>query len=384
VKAAYRALTLLCDEPKSAEPKRELDKVRQAFAESARIFGVEAFAQTKALKKAEIDTAEAKKRADGADEMRADLAKLREANASLAARVTKAEADLAKTTARATELQRANNDLETSLAGIRSEHKEATTAAETHRQRSEEAERRATALGKQLSGLERERVTQAAMKRVTSDAAELKDFAKRLTEKTELIEKQLRAQQKKTDKANADYEEARAKALSLSGELQAALKNAMALSKELAAAKEQIHAHETKAIKASAEATKHQTALTAARSRIAELEADDAAREAEVSELRAELAEAWSAARRGRRQQPVAVVVSSNGAAKDGEHDRPHGMEDDLRFERMHVEHLEHRLGTWAGLASAALRKITRLGRKPPARRPARRRLAATPATSET
>jgi septal ring factor EnvC (AmiA/AmiB activator) len=165
--------------------------------------------------------------------------------------------------------------------------------------------------------------------------------------------------------------------------LQAALKNAMALSIELAAAKEQIHAHETKAIKAGAEATKHQTALTAARGRIAELEADDAAREAEVSELRAELAEAWSAARRGRRQQPVAVVVSSNGT-KDGEHERPHGMEDDLRFERMHVEHLEHRLGTWAGLASAALRKITRLGRKPPARRHARRRLAATPATSET
>ncbi|MDZ4870487.1 MAG: hypothetical protein SGI91_24435 [Alphaproteobacteria bacterium] len=355
VKTAYRALTQLCDEPKGAEPKRELDRVRHAFSESAKIFGVEAFAQTAALKQAQIETAEAKKRADDADAVRADLAKTRETKNELTARLQTVEKDLAKTAAQATELQRAKHDLETALA-----------AAGNYQQRTEEAERRAAALTKQVADLEKNRVAHETMKRVTTDAAELKTLAKRLTERTELIEGQLKTQLKKSDKTTADLETTRA-------ELKAAMQNAMALSKDLAAAKEQAHTFETKAIKAAADAKRHQEALAPLKNRVAALEADDRTSQAEISELRAELAEAWSMTGSrfaGKQHQPVSVVVSSTADEEGSSAGLPalvpgggHRVEDDLRFERMHVEQLERRLGSWMGLASAALRKVTRLGK---------------------
>jgi len=355
VKTAYRALTQLCDEPKGAEPKRELDRVRHAFSESAKIFGVEAFAQTAALKQAQIETAEAKKRADDADAVRADLARTRETKNELTARLQTVEKDLAKTTAQATELQRSKNELETALA-----------AAGNYQQRTEEAERRAAALTKQVAELEKNRVAHETMKRVTTDAAELKTLAKRLTERTELIEGQLKTQLKKSDKTTADLETTRA-------ELKAAMQNAMALSKDLAAAKEQAHAFETKAIKAAADAKRHQEALAPLKNRVAALEADDRTSQAEISELRAELAEAWSMTGSrfaGKQHQPVSVVVSSTADEEGSSTGLPalvpgggHRVEDDLRFERMHVEQLERRLGSWMGLASAALRKVTRLGK---------------------
>lgn len=375
VKTAYRALTQLCDEPKGAEPKRELDRVRHAFSESAKIFGVEAFAQTAALKHAQIETAEAKKRADDADAVRADLAKTREVKNDLTSRLQAVEKDLAKTTAQATELQRSKNDLETALA-----------AATAFQPRMEEAERRAAALMKQVAEFEKNRIAHENMKRVTTDAAELKTLAKHLSERTELIEGQLKAQLKKSDKTTADLETTRT-------ELKAAMQNAMALSKDLAAAREQAHAFETKAIKAAADAKRHQEALAPLKNRVATLEADDRASQAEISELRAELAEAWSMTGSrfaGKHHQPVAVVVSSTAgeepstaglpalSSAEGRH-----IEDDLRFERMHVEQLERRLGSWMGLASAALRKVTRLGRKPARARPSRKRIAG-PATSAT
>jgi hypothetical protein len=369
VKTAYRALTQLCDEPKGAEPKRELDRVRATFAESARIFGVEAFAQTAALKQAQIDVAEATKRADGADEARADLAKAREANAGLTKRVNVLEADLAKATTRGAELQRSNHDLETALADIR---------AGNYQQRAEEAERTVARLSADLAGFEKHRFARETVKKVTTDAAELKKLAKHLSERTELIEGQLKTQLKKSEKNTTDLEAARA-------ELKAALQNAVALQKELAAAREQAHKEETRAIKAAAEANRHSEAFATLRNRIAELEADDRASQIEISELRAELAEAWSLtrARTGRKDLPAAVVVASTDAANDG--DAPVQISrrtaEDLRFERMHVEQLERRLGTWTGLASAALRKITRLGRKPTRARP-RKRITATPVTS--
>jgi chromosome segregation ATPase len=220
------------------------------------------------------------------------------------------------------------------------------------------------------------------MKKVTTDAAELKTLAKRLSERTELIEGQLKTQLTRSDKLTGDLETTRT-------ELKAALQNAMALSKELAAAKEQAHTAEMKATKAAADAKRHQEAVTTLRNRIAELEADDRAGQAEISELRAELAEAWSANGSrfsNKRHQPVAVVVSSTGESAHQAEAAPHDhaartVEDDLRFERMHVEQLERRLGSWMGLASAALRKITRLGRKPS--RAPRKRIAA-PAVSST
>jgi hypothetical protein len=374
VKTAYRALTQLCDEPKGAEPKRELDRVRHAFSESAKIFGVEAFAQTAALKQAQVETAQFKKQAEDADTLRADLAKTRETKNELSARLQTVEKDLAKTTKQATELQRSKNELETTL-----------TAASAYQSRMEEAERRAAALTKQVTDLEKNRVAHETMKRVTTDAAELKTLAKRLTERTELIEGQLKTQLKKSDKTTADLDTTRA-------ELKAALQNAMALSKDLAAAKEQAHTFETKAIKATADAKRHQEALAPLKNRVAALEADDRASQAEITELRAELADAWSATGSrfsGKHHQPTAVVVHSTTdepaaaglpalAAHEGRH-----IEDDLRFERMHVEQLERRLGSWMGLASAALRKVTRLGRKPTRAKPSRKRIAG-PATSAT
>lgn len=375
VKTAYRALTQLCDEPKGAEPKRELDRVRHAFAESAKIFGVVAFAQTEALKQARIEVAEAKQRADGADALRADLATTRAAKAELTTRVQALEQDFAKATSRATDLQRSKNELETALA-----------AAESYQPRAEEAERRVAALTKQVTDFERNRATHENMKRVSTDAAELRTLAKHLTERTELIEGQLKAQLKKSDKTTADLETTRA-------ELKAAMQNAMALSKELAAAKEQAHTFETKAIKAAADAKRHQEALAPLKNRVAAIEADERASQAEISELRAELAEAWAAtgsrfAAKTRSHQPVAVVVSSNAddqaalPALTGEGD-DHRSVDDLQFERMHVEQLERRLGSWMGLASAALRKVTRLGRKPTRAKSARKRIAG-PAVSGT
>jgi hypothetical protein len=380
VKTAYRALTHLCDEPKGAEAKRELDRVRATFAESARIFGVEAFAQTAALKKAQIDVAEAVKRADGADEARAELTKTREANGTLNKRVDVLEADLEKATTRGAELQRSNHDLETALATVRAEAKDSSAAAENYQRRAEEAERKVAVLAKDLGEFEKHRFARDTVKKVTADAADLKKLAKHLSERTDLIEGQLKAQLKKGDKMTADLEAART-------ELKAALQNAVTLQKELATAKEHAHKEEMRAIKAAAEATRHQEMVTKIKDRMAELEADDRASQAEISELRAELAEAWSMtrARSGRKDLPAAVVVASsdaNGEAAN-DSDAPVAMSrravDDLSFERMHVEALERRLSTWTGLASAALRKITRLGRKPPRARP-RKRLTVAPA----
>ena len=367
VKTAYRALTHLCDEPKGAEAKRELDRVRATFAESARIFGVEAFAQTAALKKAQIDVAEAVKRADGADEARANLAKTREENAQMTKRIDVLDADLTKATTRGAELQRLNQELETAAA-----------SSADYQRRAETAEAKVSRLATDLAEFEKHRFARDTVKKVTADAADLKKLAKHLSERTELIEGQLKAQLKKGDKMTVDLEAARA-------ELKAALQTAVTLQKELATAKEHAHKEEMRAIKAAAEATRHQEMVTKIKDRMAELEADDRASQAEISELRAELAEAWSMtrARSGRKDLPAAVVVDSSDAGAANDADAPVAMSrravDDLRFERMHVEALERRLSTWTGLASAALRKITRLGRKPPRARP-RKRLAAVPA----
>ncbi len=364
VKSAYRALTLLCDEPRGAEPKRELDRVRHAFAESAKIFGAVAFAQTDALKQAQIDVAEANRRARTADLTR--------------------------------------KDLETALSHLKAEAKDAGSAADTYQKRTEEAEKRVAALTKQVADLERGRnQLQETLKRASADANELKTLAKHLSDRTDLIEGQLKTQQKRSEKTTAELTEARAKSLTLSGELQAAMQNAMTLSKELAAAKEQFHTQETRAIKAAAEARQHHEALLAARGRLKELEADDRAAQAEISELRAELAEAWAMGGGGTfseseivETRPALKVAASSGVATSSAPPKPitevvsraKRIEEDLRYERIHVEQMERRLTTWMGLASAALRKMTRLGPTKPAVRakPARKRIGSTPATSGT
>ena len=360
VKTAYRALTLLCDEPKAAEPKRELDRMRAAFAESSRLFGVVAFAQTEALSKAEKDVAEANARGAKADALKADLTKAREEKAEANKRVKAMESELNAARTRCAEFEKMGLDLEAALGQVKSEAKEASTAADEHHRRSEMSVHKVTALMTEIADLEKKRIqAQETVKKAVADAKELQTLAKHLSERTDAIETQLKAQIKKSDKAHAEMEEARSRAVT-------ALANAMDLSKQLAAAKEQIHTHETRAIKAQAEARQHQEALMAARERIAELEANERDILTEAAELRAELTDAWN--QTGTTPQPVTTAKQGPIAHGDLE-SRARRVEEDLRFERMHVQHLERRLSSWSGIASAALRKITRLGRKPPPKR---------------
>ncbi|MEQ1864320.1 MAG: hypothetical protein ABL996_06660, partial [Micropepsaceae bacterium] len=360
VKTAYRALTLLCDEPKSADPKRELDRVRTAFAESAKIFGGVAFAQTDAVKQAAIDVATADERAN---------LRVASERQKLTARVRELELDLGAATARATEYEIVSRDFETAL-----------NVAKTESKALADADVRAAALTKEVE----------VLRRVTADAAELKALAKHLSERTEWIEKELKSQHSKSEKMKAELQDARAKSIALSTELQTALSNAMALTKNA-------NLHETQNMKA-------QTALAAAQERIAELEADDRRAQTEISELRAELAESWAVSdeidRTTARDVPVMQIVpateapvpevahkTTSIAIRDPDV-RAKRIEDDLRFERVHVQQLERRLTTWMGLASAALRKITRLGgpAKTPVRaqRERRHRAAMPPAASRT
>ncbi len=363
VKSAYRALTHLCDEPKAADPKRELDRVRQAFAESSKVFGVEAFAQTAALMQAEAAVSEATLRADGADETRMELSQERAAREdlaakyeALAARSRKLEAEFPAISARATEAEAA-------LLQFR---------AEDYQNRALNAEKRVTTLMKDVAALERGRnEMQQTMVRVSADAGELKAMAEHVSKRTEWIEGELKKQSSKSDKSKGEVEESRAKVLAMSNDLQAAISTAMAVTKELSATKEKLHAQEKRALKLSADAE-----------RIAELEADERAAQTEIAELRAELAESWALAG-GRFAEPKAAPSEPLGIDLTDTQARAQRVEEDLRFERMHVQQLERRLNSWAGLASAALRKVTRLGGKPaPQRRKPVRRLVAPPVPS--
>jgi hypothetical protein len=359
VKTAYRALALLCDEPKSAEPKRELDRIRVAFAESAKIFGGVAFAQTDALRQAAIDVTTADQRAT-----------MREAteHQRLAGRIRALELDLGAAIARANEFETVSRDLETALAQAQTEEKEL-----------DDAKMRAAALTKEVE----------ALRGITADAAELKALAKHLSDRTEWIEKELKSQNNKSKKMDAELQDARAKSLALSTELQTALSNAVGLTKNATL-------HETQAMKAHA-------ALAAAQERMAEFESDDRRAQAEIAELRAELAESWSIAdeieRKFPKEVPVLGIVQLEQSHTASESPATRGsvavhepktrtakrVEDDLRFERVHVQQLERRLNTWMGLASAALRKITRLGGPAkPAPRDRRQRAAMPPAASRT
>lgn len=394
VKSAYRALTTLCDEPKAADPKRELDRVRQNFAESAKLFGVVAYAQTDALRQAELDVAEARQRADGADMLRAELAQERAAHADLAGkhqglvqRARSVEAELSAVSERATKAERAATEFEAALKQLQHEASELQTTSAQNLRRAEAAEKHASNLIRDIAELERNRNEMSqTLKRMTTDATDLRTMAESVSKRTEWIEAELRKQGSQGGKTKADVEEARAKILSLSGELQAALANSMTLSRELAAAKEQIHKHEKQAIQIAADSKRYQDALKVAQDKLKELEADERAAQSEIAELRAELAESWalSGGRMGESQpapsEPVVLIEQTELTDVQA---RAQRIEEDLRFERMHVQQLERRLNSWTGLASAALRKITRLGGKSSSRRPAApRRLNSTTAAS--
>jgi hypothetical protein len=400
VKVAYRALNTLCDEPRANDPKRELDRVRQMFTESTKMFGVVAFAQTEALKQAGHDVAEARARADAADALRSDLVRERAALAELASQhqalVSEAgetRANLATAVERAATAEQRAEAREGEIAKLRQDMTDLGAAAASTRKRAEAAERRAEAAEKNaatlvhdLAELERNRNEMAqTLARMTADASSLKAMAESVSRRTEWIEGEIRKQTSTAKPSKADLDAANARILALSGELQAALANSMTLSRDLAAAKEELHHHEKKAIQLAAETRLHADALATAQQQMRRLQDEGDTARAEVAELRAELAEAWamSASLRVQEQQvtPVQLPALASSDALDMTA-RARRIEEDLRFERMHVQQLEERLNTWRGLAGAMLRKITRLGTAKP-RRPVsaqRRRLKQAPA----
>lgn len=394
VKSAYRALTILCDEPKAADPKRELDRVRQNFSESAKVFGVVAYAQTEALKQASADVVTAKRRADGADEVRNELSQERAAHSDLAGRhqelserTRNLELELSSYTERAHKAEQTAQDFETALKQIRSETKDIAKTSDANLRRADAAEKQAAGLLKDVAELERSRNEMSLLlKRVTTDAGELRAMAEHVSKRTEWIEGELKKQNTKSDKSRTELEDARTKVLAMSADLQAALANAMTFSKELALTKERLHSQEKQAIQLAADAKRFQESLKSAQDRNKLLEADERAAQTEIAELRAELAETWSlsgtryAEQQSEPSEPRLLV--GHPELPDAQA-RAQRVEEDLRFERMHVQQLERRLNSWTGLASAALRKITKLGGKgAPRRKPAPRRLNSPPLPS--
>ena len=400
VKTAYRALNTLCDEPRATDPKRELDRVRQIFIESTKMFGVVAFAQTDALKQARHDVAEASARADAADALRADLARERTSLAELSAQhqalagqARQTQASLAATTERAEKAENRALAREKELAQLKQEMTDLGSSATTTRKRAELAEKRADAAEKNaatlisdIAELERNRNELAqTLARMTNDASALRAMAESVSQRTEWIEGELRKQASTTKPSKADLDAANARIMKLSDELQAALASAMTLSRDLAAAKEDIHRHEKQAINLAAEARTQAEALLAARQTIARLEEGGQAARAEVAELRAELSEAWDMKAAARETEQHASPVPTPAIASAELSDikaRARRIEEDLRFERMHVHQLEQRLNSWRGIAGAMLKKITRLGADTPrpTAPPQRRRLKQAPA----
>jgi hypothetical protein len=392
VKSAYRALNTLCDEPRATDPRRELDRVRQNFSESARLFGVVAFAQTEALAQAEREMAAARRRADAADALRADLAREQAAHADLLSRHRSLTRHAAETTAHLEETrQRADKaeqcvearedelaHLQEELARLSTAAASASARAETAERRAETAESNATALVRDIAELEKNRnELSQTLSRMTADAADLRSMAEGVSRRTEWIEAEMKKQALSDKPAKAELEAANARIIALSDELKTALANAMSLSRELAVAKDEIHRHEKQVIELTAGSKIQQEALAATQRRILQLEAERKSSQTTISELRAELEE-----NRAMSVVPVASALPAavSAVAAPDLSDlkvRARRIEEDLRFERMHVQQLEQRLNTWGGLASAMLRKITRLGTQSPQPRPpgVRRRL---------
>ena len=408
VKTAYRALNTLCDEPRATDPRRELDRVRQHFTESAKLFGVVAFAQTEALAQAEKDVAEAKARADAADALRAALANEQAARADVTARhealtrqAQHTTQDLEATRNRALQAEQLASTREAQITTLREQVAELSAAAteaharaKTAENRSEAAEQNASKLIRDIAELEKSRnELSLTLSRMTTDASDLRSMAENVSRRTEWIDAEIRKQATTTKPVRAELDAANARILSLSDELKAALANAMTLSRELSAAKEQIHSHEKHAIELAAKAKDQANAAARADQRVAQLEIEQQDAKAQIAELRAELTEAWALGRSSRpveadansRESPPPSATLLPAMPSSDVSDmkaRARRIEEDLRFERMHVQQLEQRLNSWSGLASAMLRKMTRFETDPEPKRaqPTRKRIKASTA----
>jgi len=408
VKTAYRALNTLCDEPRANDPRRELDRVRQHFTESTKLFGVVAFAQTEALAQAERDVAEARARADAADALRKALASEQAANSDLSTRHETLARQSRQTTeqleatrnraAQAEQLAAAHQaeiaTLQGQVAELSAAATQAHARAQTAETRAKAAESNAAKLIRDIAELEKSRnELSLTLSRMTTDASDLRSMAENVSRRTEWIEAEIRKQAASAQPVRAELDAANVRILSLSDELKAALANAMTLSRELSAAKEQIHSHEKRAIELAAHAKTQANAASRADQRVAQLEAEQQDAKAQIAELRAELAETRAL---GRNQRPIepdlqttqsappsaTLLPALPGSEVSDMRTRARRIEEDLRFERMHVQQLEQRLNSWSGLAGAMLRKITRFNTEPaPQRRQsARKRIKASTA----
>jgi chromosome segregation ATPase len=398
----------LCDEPRANDPRRELDRVRQHFTESTKLFGVVAFAQTEALAQAERDVAEARARADDADALRKALASEQAANADLSARHEALAHQSRQTTeqleatrnraAQAEQLAAAHQaeiaTLQGQVAELSAAATQAHARAQTAETRAKAAESNAAKLIRDIAELEKSRnELSLTLSRMTTDASDLRSMAENVSRRTEWIEAEIRKQAASAQPVRAELDAANVRILSLSDELKAALANAMTLSRELSAAKEQIHSHEKRAIELAAHAKTQANAASRADQRVAQLEAEQRDAKAQIAELRAELAETRTL---GRNQRPIepdlqttqsappsaTLLPAIPGSEVSDMRTRARRIEEDLRFERMHVQQLEQRLNSWSGLAGAMLRKITRFNTEPaPQRRQsARKRIKASTA----
>jgi hypothetical protein len=380
VKDAYEALTRLCDEPKSGYAKRELDKVRQVFAESCKLFGNVAFADRARAKQFEAEMHAANARAETADTLRAEL------DRTIGAKDAR-EAELIALTARHLELQELSSRNEheaqalnaaieelrqthdTMLTQVKREAAEASEAADELEQRAEAAERHIAELLNMVSELElREATSQEALTRMTSDAGELRTHAHDLGERIVWIEKELQSHLAR----NVEVTVSKSDKESLLAALQSGLLSSTQLQQELAAARLELSAQQAAALNATAEARMHANELISARNRIVDLEGKEkeakkrlarvveeaAASSAKASELQRLIDNAQASALRSNDDALRAneAAAELQRATREAEN-RLARLEEDLRFERLRVVQLEKRLATWLGLLGSAVRK---------------------------
>ena len=358
VKEAYEAMTRLCDEPKSGYAKRELDKIRQAFGDSCKLFGTVAFADRQLAKHCELEMQAANARAETADRLTAELEQTR---VDLESR----EAEIAAWNERHTELHEehtlARSEIETheaTIAQVKRDHAVAAEAADELEKRAEAAEAHIAELLNMVSELEqREAQSQELLAMATEDSAKLREHAHDLIGRIERIERDLHAHVRDGAAATAIVDESISSKGTLLATIQENLLSTSQLQQELTAARQEIVSHQSVALTAAADARKYADELELAHKRIANLES--------------RLGEATDAVARSTELQRLIDDVQSNAlktsddVVRAGEaHVRVARLEDELRFERLRVMAMERRLATWSGLIAAAFRKASGVAAK--------------------
>jgi hypothetical protein len=358
VKEAYEAMTRLCDEPKSGYAKRELDKIRQSFADSCKLFGTVAFADRQMAKHCEAEMHAANARAETADRLAAEL---EQAHTDIAAR----DAELAAAHQAHEELglehglaKEQIEQHEATIAQVQNDHKVASEAADELEKRAEAAEAHIAELLNMVSELEqRGAQSEEMLNLATQESSELRDLAHDLIARIERIEKELQTHVARGAEANALVDESIESRGTLLATIQSNLLNAHDLQQQLTEARQAIVSHQSAALTAAADARKHADDLELAHKRIADLEG-------KIEEANAAVAKSRELQRLIDDVQTNALRTSDDIVRGSEAQVRMGRLEDELRFERLRVMALERRLATWSGLIAAAFRKASGLGAK--------------------